>query len=148
MGLAFCLQLVLTVAITSEKRQDRKIRFYFFAIPSLLAVMAVLTGVFTGTIGPFGRDTPSFVFFISMFNVYTYLLLWGYWPVGTSVMSGKNNVPFHLPPSRLLLHCTLLQGLDFLSVLQHRPRSEVGEPSWFGQKLIFLFGLRTDFFFQ
>lgn len=57
MSLIFCLQLVLTMAISNEKREDRKIRFYFFSVPALLAILAVLIGIFSGTIGPFGRDS-------------------------------------------------------------------------------------------
>jgi len=34
-----------------------------------------------GILGTFGRDAPSFVYFLVMYNMYVYVLLWGYWPV-------------------------------------------------------------------
>jgi len=62
----------------------------FFSLPALLAIMAVLTGVFSGTIGPFGRDNSSYVFFLALYNVYTYLFLWGYWPVSINIDVASN----------------------------------------------------------
>jgi len=90
MALSFSGQLILTIAIHNERLIRHKLRFYFFAIPALLCIMAVLTGIFSGTIGRFGQDTPSYVFFLSLYNAYTMFLLWGYWPVHSSDMAAAS----------------------------------------------------------
>eukprot|EP01126_Amoeba_proteus_P052032 TRINITY_DN6256_c0_g1_i27.p1 TRINITY_DN6256_c0_g1~~TRINITY_DN6256_c0_g1_i27.p1 ORF type:complete len:354 (-),score=46.96 TRINITY_DN6256_c0_g1_i27:31-1092(-) len=84
-GMSFCVILVLTLAITNKDRPDKRVRFYFFTIPTLITIMSVLVGLFAGTLGPFGRDTPSFVYFISLYNIYTYILIWGFWPIDSGI---------------------------------------------------------------
>jgi len=45
-----------------------------------------------GILGTFGRDAPSFVYFLVMYNMYVYVLLWGYWPV-EAVVGGVSGAP-------------------------------------------------------
>lgn len=100
LALTFCVCLVFTLAITNQTRQDLRFRFYFFSLPTLVAIVSILVGLLTGTLGPFGRDSilfsifvtfcfwfsltsqaPSFVYYMSLYNLYVYVLVWGYWPI-------------------------------------------------------------------
>eukprot|EP01125_Pyxidicula_operculata_P017310 TRINITY_DN605_c0_g1_i7.p1 TRINITY_DN605_c0_g1~~TRINITY_DN605_c0_g1_i7.p1 ORF type:complete len:175 (-),score=11.92 TRINITY_DN605_c0_g1_i7:69-593(-) len=80
--------LVISIQPINERPQFRT-RFIFFSGPTMLVIMSVLVGLFLGTIGPFGRDAPSFVFYLVMYNLYVYTLLWGYWPIEISFGVGN-----------------------------------------------------------
>jgi len=76
-----------TLVIILQPIRDRKAvhaRFIFFGIPTLGVIISVLVGIFWGTLGTFGRDAPSFVYYLFMYNLYVYYMLWGYWPVEKS----------------------------------------------------------------
>lgn len=75
-------------------------RFLFFAIPTGVCIVSVICGIFAGTFGPFGqtgwkqyfsknflkKDLSfqkgiSFVYYLTMFNTWTYVMTWGYFKV-------------------------------------------------------------------
>jgi len=81
--IAFFTTLVIILQPVSERKAIHA-RFLFFGGPTLGIIIAVLVGIFLGTIGPFGRDAPSFVFYLFMYNLYIYFMLWGFWPIEKS----------------------------------------------------------------
>jgi len=81
--LAFFTTLVIIIQPVSQKKPVH-VRFIFFGVPTLAVIVSVLVGILLGTIGTFGRDSPSFVYYLFMYNIYVYLMLWGYWPVEKS----------------------------------------------------------------
>jgi len=81
--LTFFATLVITVQPINN-RKEIQARFLFFGVPTLGVIISVLVGIFMGTIGPFGRDSPSFVYYLVLYNLYVYVMLWGYWPVDQS----------------------------------------------------------------
>jgi len=87
----FFATLVITIQPVNEKFKLRA-RFAFFAIPTIFVIISVLVGLFMGILGTFGRDAPSFVYFLVMYNMYVYVLLWGYWPVEV-VVGGVSGAP-------------------------------------------------------
>eukprot|EP01126_Amoeba_proteus_P060855 TRINITY_DN80_c0_g4_i2.p1 TRINITY_DN80_c0_g4~~TRINITY_DN80_c0_g4_i2.p1 ORF type:complete len:232 (-),score=45.86 TRINITY_DN80_c0_g4_i2:33-728(-) len=83
--------IMLLTLLTIREKNERKMKFYFFSIPTTFGMVSVVFGIFFGTIGPIGRNTPSFVYFFTFYNLYTYLLVWGYWPVNNNqILGGKN----------------------------------------------------------
>jgi len=86
---AFFTTLVIILQPISERKAVHA-RFIFFGLPTLAVIISVLVGIFLGTIGTFGRDAPSFVYYLFMYNLYVYLMLWGYWPVEKSY---EGNLP-------------------------------------------------------
>jgi len=77
---------VLTIPVVVRKGYLMN-RFLFFAIPTGICILSVLIGIFSGTIGSVNKTTLAFVYLTSMFNVYVYMLLWGYWPAKDVVPS-------------------------------------------------------------
>lgn len=79
--LFFALTLAIILRPSASGRLLLKARFAFFVIPTYFLVIAVLSGLLYGILGPSGRDTPSFVFYLFLYNIYVYLQLWGFWPI-------------------------------------------------------------------
>jgi len=77
----FALTLAIILRPSASGRLLLKARFSFFVIPTYIVVIAVLSGLLYGILGPSGRDTPSFVFYLFLYNIYVYLQLWGFWPI-------------------------------------------------------------------
>jgi len=74
--LIFALTLAIIIRPSSSGRLLLKVRFSFFVIPTYFLMIAVLSGLLYGVLGPSGRDTPSFVFYLLLYNIYVYLQLW------------------------------------------------------------------------
>lgn len=55
-------------------------RLNFTGIPTCACIFSVIVGLFSGTIGPVGRTSVGFMYFFALYNVYCYLLCYGYWP--------------------------------------------------------------------
>jgi len=96
---AIVILFFATLVITIQPQNARfSPRFAFFSIPTLFVIISVLVGLFMGILGNFGRDAPSFVYFLVMYNMYVYVLLWGYWPVevvlGTGVTASESTKIF------------------------------------------------------
>lgn len=75
--------LIMTIPMIT-KRRDLLVRFGFVAIPTTVCVVSVVIAIFTGTIGPFNRDTLSWVYESAMYNLFVWILLLGYAPSKTS----------------------------------------------------------------
>lgn len=56
-------------------------RFLFFVVPTGLCILSLLIGIFSGTFGPFHKTTLSFMYYSGMFNIYVFVLAWGYFPI-------------------------------------------------------------------
>jgi len=81
---AIMVWVVVLVAMTIPtvtRKTYLMTRFLFFAIPTGLCVISIMAGVFAGSFGPLRRNTLSFMYFLTLFNVYVFFLTWGYWPV-------------------------------------------------------------------
>jgi hypothetical protein len=55
-------------------------RLIFVGTPTAVFIISLLVGIFTGTFGPLGRTTLSFMYFTTCFSLYVVILSWGYWP--------------------------------------------------------------------
>lgn len=55
-------------------------RFLFLAIPSFVLALVVLIGAFCGNYGTGNTNSFQLVFFSTLYNVYTWLLVFGFWP--------------------------------------------------------------------
>eukprot|EP01088_Endostelium_zonatum_P020901 TRINITY_DN792_c0_g1_i1.p1 TRINITY_DN792_c0_g1~~TRINITY_DN792_c0_g1_i1.p1 ORF type:complete len:486 (+),score=82.39 TRINITY_DN792_c0_g1_i1:201-1658(+) len=77
--------IVMTVPIVNQKKYLLN-RFVFIGIPTILCIFSVIIGIFTGTLGPFNRDSLGLVYFLTLYNVYTYILVAGCWPVDESLL--------------------------------------------------------------
>jgi len=73
----FFVMLVFAV----QDRVHRRPRFLFFIAPTIVAIVSIAVGILIGSIGPYGRDGSTFVYFVALYNIYVYLNLWGLWPV-------------------------------------------------------------------
>jgi len=69
--------IVLTAPLAFNRQKSR---FLFFAVPTLFLIVSVVIGIFTGTVGPFGRNTIGMVYYSVLYNVYVTVLLWGFGP--------------------------------------------------------------------
>jgi len=86
----FFATLVVTIQPSTAGRLRLRARFAFFVIPTLFVIVSVLVGMFLGIVGPVGRDAPSFVYYLFMYNVYAYLQLWGFWPIEVVLAGAKS----------------------------------------------------------
>jgi len=86
--LLFAITLAIILRPSASGRLLLKARFAFFVIPTYFLVIAVLSGLLYGVLGPTGRDTPSFVFYLFLYNIYVYLQLWGFWPIEVVLPGG------------------------------------------------------------
>jgi len=89
--LIFALTLAIILRPSASGRLLLKVRFAFFVIPTYFLVIAVLSGLLYGILGPSGRDTPSFVFYLFLYNIYVYLQLWGFWPIEVTLPGNVEN---------------------------------------------------------
>lgn len=77
-----------TVAVaageTATERPDAlRLRLLHSVGPLLLTVVCTLMNIVGGSVGPFGRTAPSFMFFHALHNVVLFYWIAGFWPVGT-----------------------------------------------------------------
>jgi len=79
--LLFAITLAIILRPSASGRLLLKARFAYFVVPTYFLVIAVLSGLLYGILGPSGRDTPSFVFYLFLYNIYVYFQLWGFWPI-------------------------------------------------------------------
>jgi len=86
--LLFAITLAIILRPSASGRLLLKARFAFFVIPTYFLVIAVLSGLLYGILGPSGRDTPSFVFYLFLYNIYVYFQLWGFWPIEVTLPGG------------------------------------------------------------
>ena len=49
-----------------------------------VVVLSTLIGLFGGSIGPFARTAPGFMFFHALYNAVILFWIYGYWPVGSA----------------------------------------------------------------
>jgi len=75
----FMVETVITVSVVTRLHLPIK-RLVYFGIPTLLCVLSIIIGMFTGTLGPFNRTSLGFVYFFAMYNVYVWVMVLGYWP--------------------------------------------------------------------
>eukprot|EP00029_Vermamoeba_vermiformis_P007883 TRINITY_DN3537_c0_g1_i1.p1 TRINITY_DN3537_c0_g1~~TRINITY_DN3537_c0_g1_i1.p1 ORF type:complete len:448 (-),score=59.57 TRINITY_DN3537_c0_g1_i1:36-1379(-) len=80
--IVFWIGFMFAMSINSVASNMRP-RFLYFSVPAAICIVSVIVGIFAGTVGPFGRNTISTVYYTFMWNIYVYLLVWGYWPVET-----------------------------------------------------------------
>jgi len=72
--------LVMAVPVAASKPYLLT-RFLFVSIPTAFAVLSILVGIFSGTFGPVGSTSLSIIYFMTLYNVYVWVLTFGYWPV-------------------------------------------------------------------
>jgi len=72
--------VVMTIPVVNSKKYLMN-RFMFVGVPTVICVFSVIVGIFTGTLGPFNRDSLGLVYFLTLYNMYVYLLVVGTWPV-------------------------------------------------------------------
>jgi len=84
--------IVMTVPVVNQKKYLLN-RFVFIGIPTILCIFSVIIGIFTGTLGPFNRDSLGLVYFLTLYNVYTFLLVAGCWPVDESLLGATLGGP-------------------------------------------------------
>ena len=66
-------------------------RFLYLSIPSLVVALIVLVGAYCGNYGTGNKNSFQLMLFTTLYNVYTWLLVFGFWPV-----SGKyESLLFH-----------------------------------------------------
>jgi len=70
----------LTVPIILKKRYLVP-HFAFYGVTSLIVVICQLGGILAGVFGPLGKTAMSFSFYLFIYNLYIFVLAWGYWPV-------------------------------------------------------------------
>jgi len=58
-----------------------RIRFLFIAIPTSVVVLSITIGIFTGTFGSVRATSLSVTYYYTLYNLYVWVLTWGYWPV-------------------------------------------------------------------
>jgi len=80
-GIILWVIILISITVPVVKRQPYLYtRFLFFAIPTGLVCISFLCSILAGTIGPLSQTTLSFMYFLSLSNVYVYFLVWAYWP--------------------------------------------------------------------
>jgi len=72
--------VVMTIPVVNSKKYLMN-RFVFIGVPTVICIASVIVGIFTGTLGPFNRNSLGFVYFLTLYNVYVFLLVAGTWPV-------------------------------------------------------------------
>jgi len=72
--------IVLTIPVATNKPYLLT-RFLFVSVPTGICVLSVLIGIFTGTFGSYNSNSLSTTYFLTMYNVYIWVLAYGYWPV-------------------------------------------------------------------
>jgi len=84
-----CVLAALCIPII-ENRSYLRARFFFFISPCIIAIMSIVVGIFTGTLGPLRRTSLSLVYFLFLYNVYAAVLAWGYMPPNHEKYAGSN----------------------------------------------------------
>ncbi|KAL6061773.1 hypothetical protein QOT17_012667 [Balamuthia mandrillaris] len=90
---AIVLWLIILVALTVPivaSQRNTLLRFLYFGVPTLVCIMSVVIGIFTGSLGPFNRESVGFMYYTTMYNVYVWILLAGNWPVSFSSSASTN----------------------------------------------------------
>jgi len=72
--------VVMTIPVATAKPYLMT-RFLFASIPTSFCIISILIGIFNGTFGPLNESTLSMVFFVVLYNLYVWLLTYGFWPV-------------------------------------------------------------------
>jgi len=80
--------IVMTIPVATSKPYLLT-RFLFASIPTGVCVISVLVGIFAGSIGPLNANALSAAYFVTMYNLYIWILAYGYWPVDQR-FTGRN----------------------------------------------------------
>ena len=97
-------------------------RFLFLAIPSFVLALVVLIGAFCGNYGTGNTNSFQLVFFSTLYNVYTWLLVFGFWPA-----PGRYDrlFPFSFPSFHIPFVCaSVLHVVLFFCVLHSWQRQD------------------------
>jgi hypothetical protein len=68
-----------------------QLKYLHTVVPMILVAASTLISVLSGSIGPFGRTAPSFMYFHVLYNVVIYFWIFGYWPTGAGGVVRANN---------------------------------------------------------
>jgi len=83
---SYTLLIVYLVAVCSlcipiiENKIWLRVRYLFFVTPVVVIVLSMIVTIFTGTFGPFNRSSFTLVYFLTVYNIYMLVLVWGYSP--------------------------------------------------------------------
>lgn len=84
-------------AVVSSHPEALRLRLLHSIGPIVLVVLSSLASIVAGTVGPFGRTAPSFVFFHALYNTVIVYWIAGYWPVGTGTKIVRRNTSERSP---------------------------------------------------
>eukprot|EP01111_Echinosteliopsis_oligospora_P000199 TRINITY_DN10188_c0_g1_i1.p1 TRINITY_DN10188_c0_g1~~TRINITY_DN10188_c0_g1_i1.p1 ORF type:complete len:464 (+),score=113.67 TRINITY_DN10188_c0_g1_i1:53-1444(+) len=73
--------IIMTVTVVSSQTHYLYTRFCFISIPTSIVVVSILIGLFTGNFGPYNTSTLPMVYYSTLYNVYVWVLAFGFWPV-------------------------------------------------------------------
>jgi len=83
--------VALTIPVVVRQRY-LVTRFLFFGLPTMVCIFSIFASVLSGSFGPYGETAIGFVYFLFLYNVYVFILAWGYWPVKETTFNGRNPV--------------------------------------------------------
>jgi len=72
-------------------------RFWFFGAPTFIVIISILSIFIAGSSGSFNSSPIVFLYSLVLFNLYIYLLMWGYMGVPERGFSVPNAIAEETP---------------------------------------------------
>lgn len=82
--------MILSVPVIMKNRH-LKARFLMASLPAIVLLTSLIIALFFGVFGPVQRTAPSFVYFFTVYNLYVFILVIGYWPTESSFRGTLSN---------------------------------------------------------
>lgn len=80
-GLIVAILVIIMLAIpVAVAKRSLMPRLLFATIPAVIVISSVVGGLFFGVFGPVQRTAPAFVYYYTLYNLYGWVLMIGYWP--------------------------------------------------------------------
>lgn len=89
--------MMLTIPVVLAKT-DYLARFVFLAVPTALCMFSIIAALFVGSFGPVRRTAPTFCYFYTLYNLYAWILAFGYWPAATGSLAREATQPSEATP--------------------------------------------------
>ena len=86
------LMLMILAVPVVMKNPYLKARYTMAVVPASIAILSLIIALFFGVFGPVSRTAPSFVYFFTLYNLYSIIMMIGYWPTQSAFKGNYENV--------------------------------------------------------
>jgi len=80
--------IVMTIPVANSKPYIMT-RFVYVGIPTTIATLSILIGIFSGTFGSLNVTSLSALYYLTLYHLYVWIMAYGYWPVQERYRAGN-----------------------------------------------------------